>query len=217
MSEMIEPGAHCQVCGKPATHHVTSVAAGTPGRMASGSFCEACAPRAQELLKPDEATYQAHEEQMKKSPWKELHEQFTERMKRTTQPYLEIFARASQRAMAMRRAVLVDDLLAGMLAQPGCTAVLALQRIGINVADLTSALGSLEVSAGPQIGAGAVTRDSESEARALGDGHIGSEHLLLAILHQDVGALKEAVDQAGQVDGDLIRAIKAIKNRASLG
>jgi len=39
----------------------------------------------------------------------------------------------------------------------------------------------------------------------------------LAILHQDVGALKAAVHQAGQVDGDLIKAIKAIENRASLG
>lgn len=197
---------------------------GSPKMMASGSFCDACLPGAKDVLVPDEATYLAHEVKMRTSPWAEKRESFRRLMKRATRSYIEIIAKAGQRASAERRPFDADDLVVGMLEQRGCVALVALERVGVDVAAL---LRDVELAPRPslsdsephsQIASARKILDAvEGVADSLGDAHVGSEHMLLAAISKGNIHLQGALGRIGKSVDDLSATIKAIDGRDQLG
>jgi len=107
----------------------------------------------------------------------------------------------------------VTDLFLGILKQDEGRAVEILQALGVDIEALAADVGTSAgevglVCAEGEIGftpsAQGVISLAYTDARRLGDVHIGAEHLLLGMLRQDKGGACEALRARG-VDAEKVR------------
>ena len=113
----------------------------------------------------------------------------------------------------------VEHLAAALIEQPGGIVPSVLTALGIQPAQISSALGTeLErqpkVSGNVQIGAsarlGRVLQQAQKEAEALGDEYVSTEHLLLAMT-ADNGYTGQALKRLGVTHERVLNALKEVR------
>jgi hypothetical protein len=106
-------------------------------------------------------------------------------------------------------------LLEAVLADPGTVAACAVARLGLDSGALVAAAGEAQRAPGRGAGDGLAwdrdwwVRRAEDEARRRGHGYIGTEHLLLGLLHADAvaGALAASGSSARALRGQVHRTL----------
>jgi hypothetical protein len=125
-----------------------------------------------------------------------------------------VAAAREEAGRAGRDEVLPEDLLAGVTSDSSNAAAVALRKIGVDVEGVRLALAP---DGGARAGSRPATRISQAtrrvlersleESQRLCHGHIGVEHVLLALLHEEGGRAGALLERLGKTRDDLERTV----------
>lgn len=110
----------------------------------------------------------------------------------------------------------VEHLLLGIIAEPDCEAAELLQRFGCDFSELRKTVENtfrLSERVAPETGHMPLTKEAESvlrntyeEADETGGEKIGTEHILLSLLHDHAKAVARVMEQACGITYEQVRA-----------
>jgi ATP-dependent Clp protease ATP-binding subunit ClpB len=137
-----------------------------------------------------------------------------------TEKSQEALIAAQQKAREEGHAQLdVEHLAAGLVDQPGGIVSSVLTALGVQLAQLSSALstelerqpkvsGNVQLSASARLGR--VLQQAQKEAQSLGDEYVSTEHLLLAMT-EDQGYTGQALKRLGVTHERVLNALKDVR------